>query len=128
MTTPALPALTLEDLKCLTRYAQLRPPREPFEAKHRMQVFQHPHVRWELVVERTGDIGYGLAREDSLGAHGIFGAELDAESFAKNLWEAVGDHLSLREAERLLEVLTADVAARRERIEAARQHLDTLPR
>jgi hypothetical protein len=104
---------TIADLEDIAVYAGRFPPREPFVERLSKQVFQHPHVRWTLSLEQTSDLGYGLHRDDLLAERGVFGAEVDAKNFAKNLLAAIGDHMSLREAECLLSALQADVEERR---------------
>jgi len=100
----------------MARYSADHPPREPFLPRKTAVVWHHPFQRYQLVTERTADLGYGLHRSEQLADCGVFCAEHDTKSFAKSLYAALEGDLSLRDLKELRDVFTEALA----REEAAR--------
>lgn len=109
-----------KDFLNMAQFAQTHPPSEPFVARLGPKVvYLHPHVRFQLTHEVTGDIGYGIWREEQLGDDGISGAEIDAQAFAEGLYDTLSDHLSIRNLDRLAEVFARERDKARQERDAA---------
>lgn len=104
----------------IQKFVEAYPPREPFVQRSISTVYLHAGSRFQIAYERSGDIGYGLWRDDKLGELGISGHIEDSTAFGKDLIEALADQLSLRNLRDLREALNAEIATQEER---RRQHI-----
>ena len=100
----------LEVLKDIKAFVAAYPPREPFLPRGEPHtVYMGPHRRWVLQLEETHDIGYGLWRDDMLGEANVYGNDLDSESFASNLCEALSPQLSIHALRDLVKAFTKEL-------------------
>lgn len=121
----AVAALPIE-LSDMLVHSRLHPPREGWRSKPKVSVHLHPHVRFSIAAQEAGDIGYGIWREEELGRLGVHGAELDSKAFAKRLMDALGDHLSIRNLEHLLDAVNEQLSERLEMRRYASEKINTL--
>lgn len=106
-----------KSLTPIDKFIDKYPPREPFVQHSVAMVYLHAGSRFQIAYERTGDIGYGLWRDDELAELGISGAIEDSAAFGKGLIQAIGDQMSLRNLWDLRDALNAEIAEQ----EASRQ-------
>lgn len=105
----------------LAQFHKDHPPRDLGEGqwheRETHELFLRPCVRIRLAVDQTHDIAHGLWRDDELAEAGICSAETDSMAFAEHLNASLGQHLSIRNLQDLMQVLgreLADAEARRE--------------
>lgn len=107
----------------IAQFVKDHPPRDYGEGQWREreshELFLHPHVRVRLAIDQAADIGFGLWRDDQLAEAGVYAADEDSLAFAKRLNETLGDHLSIRNLQHLVAVLSAALDEAESRRQAA---------
>lgn len=107
----------------LNQYTKDHPPRDEGEGawreKERHELFLHPGVRVRLAIDQSVELGYGLWRDEQLAEAGIFASDADSLAFAQRLNATLGEHLSIRNLQHILEVLGAELATAEARRQAA---------
>lgn len=109
MTTDTHPLLDLN------QYAKDHPPRDYGEGQWREkeshELFIHPSLRVRLAIDQAADIGYGLWRDEQLAEAGIYASDADSQAFAQRLNATLGEHLSIRNLQHIIQVLSAELQA-----------------
>ncbi len=94
----------------IAQFVKDHPPRDYGEGQWREreqhELFLHPGVRIRLGIDQARDLGFGLWRDEQLAEAGIYAANEDSLAFAKRLDETLGQHLSIRNLQHLVGVLT----------------------
>jgi hypothetical protein len=98
----------------LNKFAQDHPPRDDGNGQWRErethELFVQPSVRVRLAIDATPDVGYGLWRHEALAEAGIFASDADSLAFAERLNATLGEHLSTRNLEHLIQVFARELA------------------
>jgi len=116
---------SLDTLLDMAAFFKAHPPREGDREGPAQEVFLYAGQRLQLRMLTSRDIGYGLWRDEKLAEHGVFGADHDSRQFAQTLYEALADHLSIRNLEHLVEVFTLALASEEARRQAALTRLQS---
>lgn len=99
----------------LNQFAIDHPPRDHGEGSWREreshELYLTPATRVRIAVDRTPDVGYGLWRQDQLAEAGIFACDADSLAFAERLNATLGEHLSIRNLEHIIQVFARQLAA-----------------
>lgn len=100
----------------LNKFAQDHPPRDDGNGQWRErethELFTKPATRVRLAIDSTPDIGYGLWRDEKLAEAGIFAGDADSLAFAERMNATLGEHLSIRNLEHLVQVFARELATR----------------
>jgi hypothetical protein len=99
----------------LAQFVIDHPPRDygdgSWSERETHELYLHAGTRVRIAVDQARDIGYGLWRDEQLGAVGIFASDADSRAFAGRLNATLGQHLSRRNLEHLIEVFGRELAA-----------------
>jgi hypothetical protein len=94
----------------LEQYAKDHPPHDFGEGRWRErethELFVRAGTRVRIAIDEPAEIGFGLARHDVLADAGIYSAEADSKAFAERLNATLGQQLSIRNLDHLIEVFT----------------------
>lgn len=94
----------------LEQYAKDHPPHDFGEGRWRErethELFVRASTRVRIIIDSPHELGFGLARDDLLAEAGIHAADADSRSFAERLNATLGQHLSIRDLDHVIEVLT----------------------
>jgi hypothetical protein len=105
----------------LEQFAKDHPPHDFGEGSWRErashELFIRPGTRVRLTIDEPAELGFGLARHEVLAEAGIYSAEVDSRAFAERLNATLGQQLSIRNLDHLIEVFTRA----RDEAEALRQ-------
>jgi hypothetical protein len=110
----------------LNQFAKDHPPRDQgfgtWRERESHELFLTPATRVRIAVDRTSDVGRGLWRDEQLAAAGIFACDADSLAFAERLNATLGEHLSIRNLEHIIQVLARQLATSELERQAAVQH------
>jgi hypothetical protein len=99
----------------LNQFATDYPPRDHGDGSWREreahELYVKPSTRIRLAIDRTSDVGYGLWRDEKLAEAGIFACDADSLAFAERLNATLGQHLSIRNLEHIIQVFARELAA-----------------
>lgn len=109
----------------LNQFANDYPPRDhgegPWRERESHELYLTPATRVRIAVDRTSDVGYGLWRQEQLAEAGIFACDADSLAFAERLNATLGEHLSIRNLEHIIQVLARQLATSEQERQAALQ-------
>jgi len=109
----------------LNQFADDHPPRDDgagqWHQRESHVLFIQPAVRVRLAIDRTPDVGYGLWRDEKLAEAGIFASDADSLAFAERLNATLGEHLSIRNLEHIIQVFARELATAELQRQAALQ-------
>ena len=109
----------------LNQFAKDYPPRDHGEGSWRErenhELYLTPATRVRIAIDRTSDAGYGLWRQEQLAEAGIFACDADSLAFAERLNATLGEHLSIRNLEHIIQVLARQLATSEQERQAAIQ-------
>src|SRR4051812_25755479 len=90
------------------------PPRDhgdgPWRERENHELFLRATTRVRLSIDCASDIGHGLWRDEKLGEAGIYAGDADSLAFAERLNDTLGQHLSIRNLEHLVQVFARQLA------------------
>lgn len=81
-------------LVVLTTYVASHPPKHPFTPRRESLVYLKPSYRYRITEEETPDLSYGLDRMEQLAYLGLSDAEVDTQSFCRDLLAAISPQMS----------------------------------
>jgi hypothetical protein len=94
----------------LEQFAKNHPPHDygegPWRERASHELFIRASTRVRLTIDEPAELGFGLARHEVLADAGIYSAEADSKSFAERLNATLGQQLSIRNLDHLIEVFT----------------------
>lgn len=98
----------------LNQFAKDHPPRDHGEGawveRERHVLFLRAGTRVRITVDQTQDVGYGLWRHEELAQAGIYSGDADSLAFAEQLNATLGQQLSIRNLEHLVQVFARQLA------------------
>lgn len=100
----------LSRLQPIAAFVQAYPPQEPYKTVLAHTVYLRPRRRLTILVEHTGDIGYGHSRNEAMAEAGVNSNEEDSREFAKSIMESIGEHMSLRNMRDLSAAINQSIA------------------
>lgn len=99
----------------LSQFVQDHPPRDygagQWQERENHEMFLRPGTRVRIAVDHTADIGFGLWRNDKLAEAGISANDVDSLAFAEQLNATLGQQLSSRNLEHLIQVFARELAS-----------------
>ena len=98
----------------LNQFTTDYPPRDhgdgAWRERESHELFLKPTTRVRLSIDRASDLGQGLWRDEKLAEAGIFASDADSLAFAERLNDTLGQHLSIRNLEHLVQVFARQLA------------------
>lgn len=98
----------------LNQFVSDHPPRDhgdgAWRERETHELFPRPTTRIRLSIDRATDIGHGLWRDEKLAEAGIFACDADSLAFAERLNATLGEHLSIRNLEHIIQVFARQLA------------------
>jgi hypothetical protein len=109
----------------LNQFATDYPPRDhghgSWRERETHELYLKPTTRVRLAIDRAPDGGYGLWRDEKLAEAGIFACDADSLAFAERLNATLGEHLSIRNLEHIIQVFARQLATSEQERQAAIQ-------
>lgn len=89
-----MPKTDPDSLVVLSTYVATHPPKHLFNLRREALVYLKPGYRFRIIEEETSDLAYGLDRMEQLAHLGLSDAEVDTQSFCRDLLAAISPQMS----------------------------------